>query len=88
MSIPKRRPPLPGAEAGPRPGQYFEREPVVESRPRTVHLHLGELSLDLQADRGVFGSKAVDLGTLTLLREAAPPPAAGDRRARAIAIGP
>jgi 16S rRNA (guanine1207-N2)-methyltransferase len=58
--------------------QYFEAQPAVASRPRTVHLRLGELDLALQADRGVFGSKGVDLGTMVLLREAPPPPAAGD----------
>jgi 16S rRNA G1207 methylase RsmC len=57
---------------------YFDPKPEVPSRPRTVHLHLGELSLDLQADRGVFGSKGIDLGTLTLVREAPPPPKSGD----------
>ncbi|HXN90362.1 MAG TPA: methyltransferase [Candidatus Sulfotelmatobacter sp.] len=57
---------------------YFDPKPEVPSRPRIVHLHLSELSLDLQADRGVFGSKGVDLGTLTLLREAPPPPKSGD----------
>jgi 16S rRNA (guanine1207-N2)-methyltransferase len=58
--------------------QYFEAQPAVASRPRTVHLRLGELDLALQADRGVFGSKGVDLGTMVLLREAPPPPQAGD----------
>jgi len=43
-----------------------------------VFLHLGELALELQADRGVFGSRAVDLGTLALLREAPAPPSTGD----------
>ncbi len=43
-----------------------------------MFLHLGELSLELQADRGVFGSRAVDLGTLSLLREAPAPPLGGD----------
>ena len=41
-------------------------------------MHLGEIDLELQADRGVFGSKGVDLGTLTLLREAPAPPAEGE----------
>jgi 16S rRNA G1207 methylase RsmC len=36
------------------------------------------MELQLQADRGVFGSRAVDLGTLTLLKEAPPPPPEGD----------
>ncbi len=43
-----------------------------------MFLHLGELALELQADRGVFGSRGVDLGTLSLLREAPAPPFAGD----------
>jgi len=43
-----------------------------------VFLHLGELALELQADRGVFGSRGVDLGTLSLLREAPGPPPTGD----------
>lgn len=43
-----------------------------------MFLHLGELALELQADRGVFGSRAVDIGTLALLREAPAPPPDGD----------
>jgi 16S rRNA (guanine1207-N2)-methyltransferase len=43
-----------------------------------VFLHLGDLAVELQTDSGVFGSRAVDLGTLTLLREAPAPPAEGD----------
>ena len=43
-----------------------------------MFLHLGELAFELQADRGVFGSRAVDLGTLTLLREAPAPPVDGE----------
>ena len=57
---------------------YFEARPEVRSRPRTVHLRLGDLDLDLEADRGVFGSKGVDLGTLVLLREGPPPPPVGE----------
>jgi 16S rRNA (guanine1207-N2)-methyltransferase len=57
---------------------YFEARPEVASRPHTVRLHTGDLDLELQADRGVFGSKAVDLGTLTLLREAPGPPPTGE----------
>ena len=58
--------------------QYFEARPEIASRPRTVRLHLPDVDLELQADRGVFGSKGVDLGTLVLLREAPPPPAEGE----------
>src|SRR5437773_6788621 len=74
MSIPKKRPP----PATPRRGTYFGPAPDVASRPRTVDLHAGDLALELQADRGVFGSRAVDLGTLVLIREAPSPPPEGD----------
>jgi 16S rRNA (guanine1207-N2)-methyltransferase len=57
---------------------YFEARPAAASRPRTVRLRLGELNLELQADRGVFGSRGVDLGTMVLLREGPPPPESGD----------
>jgi len=73
MSIPKNRPPL--ADHG--RGHYFDPTPVAPSKPRAVYLHLGELDLELQSDRGVFGSRGVDLGTVSLLREAPPPPTGG-----------
>ena len=57
---------------------YFEARPAVPSRPRTVHLRVAGLDLELQADRGVFGARGVDLGTLVLLREAPAPPASGE----------
>ena len=57
---------------------YFEARPAVPSRPRLVRLRTGDIDLQLQADRGVFGSRAVDLGTLVLLKEAPPPPDHGD----------
>src|SRR5438445_635491 len=57
---------------------YFEARPAVASRPRTVHLRLADMELDLESDRGVFGSKGGDLGTLVLLREAPAAPATGD----------
>lgn len=57
---------------------YFEARPEVASRPRTVRLKTGDIDLRLQADRGVFGSKGVDLGTLVLLEYAPAPPQHGD----------
>ena len=57
---------------------YFDPAPEVASKPHTVRLHTGDLDLELQADRGVFGARRVDLGTLTLLKEAPAPPAEGD----------
>jgi 16S rRNA (guanine1207-N2)-methyltransferase len=78
MSIPKKRRPLAAAEETTPPSHYFDPVPAVGSKPRTVHLHVGELALELQADRGVFGSRGVDLGTLVLLKEAPPPPQSGE----------
>ena len=78
MSIPKRQPPPPGSGAPVKQGHYFDPRPAVASRPRTVRLRLGELDLELQSDRGVFGSRAVDLGTMVLLREAPAAPPSGE----------
>jgi 16S rRNA G1207 methylase RsmC len=74
MSIPKNRPPLSRRAKA----HYFDALPAVPSKPRTVFLHAGEVNVELQADRGVFGSRGVDLGTLQLLKEAPKPPEAGD----------
>ena len=78
MSIPKKRRPLATAQTTTQPSHYFDPAPAVGSKPRLVHLHVGELALELQADRGVFGSRGVDLGTLVLLKEAPPPPSRGE----------
>src|SRR5216683_377821 len=43
MSLPKNRP-LPNSR---RSSHYFDPSPAVQSRPRTVFLHLGELALEL-----------------------------------------
>ena len=85
MSIPKNRAPLASPTllsrsaggAGKR-AHYFDPIPEVESKRRTLHLRAGEIVVELQADRGVFGSRAIDLGTLTLLKEAPLPPAEGE----------
>ena len=83
MSIPKKRQPLaPGEEAAPsspQRGHYFDPQPQSESRPHLVKLRLGgDRKLELQADRGVFGSRRVDLGTEVLLKEAPAPPERGE----------
>lgn len=57
---------------------YFNPTPTVASRPHAVRLRAGGLDLELQADRGVFGARRIDLGTLVLLKEAPAPPAQGD----------
>jgi 16S rRNA (guanine1207-N2)-methyltransferase len=56
-------------------GQYFEREPVVPSRPRAVTLTLPDLTVELRTDSGVFSADRIDPGTKYLLLEGpAPPP--------------
>jgi 16S rRNA (guanine1207-N2)-methyltransferase len=78
MSIPKKGSTLSTSKSTDKASHYFDPTPAVESHPRKVHLHVGELAIELQADRGVFGSRGVDLGTLILLREAPAPPARGE----------
>src|ERR1700730_3515341 len=77
MSIPKKQP----LQAGRRTSHYFDPTPAAASKPRSVFLHLPGLDLELQADRGVFGSRGIDLGTLSRFRDAPTPPAAGHRPA-------
>lgn len=74
MSIPKPRTPQAHRQAG----HYFDPAPAAASRPRTLFLHLPDLNLELATDRGVFGFRGIDTGTLALLKEAPPPPPAGD----------
>ena|SRR5690348_7016777 len=77
MSIPKRRSANSDSRATGRAGHYFAPEPAVASRPRTLRLRLDEREIELQADRGVFGSRGIDLGTQVLIREAPLPPTSG-----------
>ncbi|MEY2447810.1 MAG: rRNA (guanine1207-N2)-methyltransferase [Acidimicrobiaceae bacterium] len=53
--------------------QYFEPEPTVASRQRTLDLVLPDGTLRLLSDRGVFAAAAVDPGTKLLLLESPPP---------------
>jgi 16S rRNA (guanine1207-N2)-methyltransferase len=78
MSIPKRGAALSGSGTPARHAHYCDAQPAVGSRRHTVRLNAGELALELLVDRGVFGSRGVDVGTLTLLREAPEPPALGE----------
>ena len=60
---------------GTTPGDYFDPQPGVASRPRTVRLTLPDVTLDLATDSGVFSGDGVDAGTKYLLLDApAPPP--------------
>ena len=53
--------------------QYFDPQPAVSSRRRTVDLTLPDLSLRLDTDRGVFAADAIDPGTKLLLLEGPAP---------------
>jgi 16S rRNA (guanine1207-N2)-methyltransferase len=64
--------------ARPRQPHYFSPSPGTPSRPATLRLDLPDVTLALQADRGVFSGGRVDPGTKVLLLEAPAPPAAGD----------
>jgi 16S rRNA G1207 methylase RsmC len=57
--------------------QYFEPRPSTPSRPGTVALEVGDVTLALATDAGVFSRGGIDAGTRVLLRKAAPPPHAG-----------
>lgn len=55
-------------------GHYFDTEPAVPSRRRTVTLTLPDLSVELITDSGVFSADAIDPGTKLLLLDGATPP--------------
>ncbi len=55
---------------GPPDSHYFSAKPAAASERRTLRLHLADLSLDLETDRGVFSGERVDTGTKLLLAEA------------------
>jgi 16S rRNA (guanine1207-N2)-methyltransferase len=57
---------------------YFDADPEVVSRPAEVELALPDGLVRLRTDRGVFSAGRIDPGTAILLREAPPPPPAGD----------
>lgn len=56
-------------------GQYFSAEPTVASRPKLIPLHLPDLAIELETDRGVFSGDQIDAGTRLLLIEGTRPAA-------------
>lgn len=56
--------------------QYFAAEPAVTSKPKLIPMHLPDLTVDLQTDRGVFSGDKIDAGTRLLLLEGVRPGAA------------
>lgn len=61
----------------PHDSHYFSAQPSSASAPRQVRLHLPDLDVELETDRGVFSHDAVDRGTEVLLRHGPAPPATG-----------
>src|SRR6202023_2178092 len=53
---------------------YFNAEPKVASRPRTIRVSLPDLRFELDTDRGVFAHAHLDFGTDLLLRSLPPIP--------------
>jgi len=53
---------------------YFSAEPASASRPRSAHLVLPDLRLELRTDRGVFAHGRIDRGTELLLLTIPTPP--------------
>ncbi len=54
-------------------GHYFSEQPGVASDVRRLALHLPDLSIELDADRGVFSSEQIDAGSRLLMLEAVRP---------------
>ena len=52
---------------------YFDDQPSIESDVRRIPLHLADLAVELDVDRGVFSATKIDAGTRVLLVEAAQP---------------
>lgn len=62
-------------EADPdRQAQYFDADPLVASKPRTIEFVLPDVYLQLATDSGVFSGERVDSGTRYLLQEHPPIP--------------
>ena len=54
-------------------GHYFSEQPDIASDVRRLALHLPDVSLELDADRGVFSSEQIDAGSRLLMLEAVRP---------------
>jgi 16S rRNA (guanine1207-N2)-methyltransferase len=58
--------------------QYFAERPEAARHPRTVHVVLPDLHLELETDSGMFSPTRLDPGTRLLLDTAPRPPASAD----------
>jgi 16S rRNA (guanine1207-N2)-methyltransferase len=57
---------------------YFTERPAAARHPRSVHLVLPDLHLELETDSGMFSPTRLDPGTRLLLDTAPQPPGSGD----------
>ena len=57
---------------------YFDESPTTRSRSGSVALTVGDRTLTLATDRGVFSADRLDPGTAVLLDTVPTPPSAGD----------
>jgi 16S rRNA (guanine1207-N2)-methyltransferase len=57
---------------GDKASQYFQAEPTVQSKPRSIELVLPDVYLKLTTDTGVFSGEKVDGGSRYLLQEHPP----------------
>jgi 16S rRNA (guanine1207-N2)-methyltransferase len=58
--------------------QYFAERPEAARHPRSVHVVLPDLHLELETDSGMFSPTRLDPGTRLLLDTAPRPPDSGD----------
>jgi 16S rRNA (guanine1207-N2)-methyltransferase len=56
------------------PSQYFQTEPTVQSKPRSIELVLPDVYLNLTTDTGVFSGERVDGGSRYLMQGHPPIP--------------
>ena len=68
--------------------QYFAERPAAARHPRSVHVVLPDVHLELETDSGMFSPTRLDPGTRLLLDTAPQPPAAGDLADLGCGYGP
>jgi 16S rRNA (guanine1207-N2)-methyltransferase len=69
---------VPEETTGTAASHYFSAQPEGPGKRRTVPVVLAGRELDVVTAAGVFSADRLDLGTRVLLREAPPPPPAGN----------
>ncbi len=68
--------------------QYFAERPEAARHPRSVHVVLPDLHLELETDSGMFSPTRLDPGTRLLLDTAPQPPSSGDLADLGCGYGP